>query len=103
MSKASFVDYSPECDFPIENLPYGVFSTKDDETPRIGVAIGDLILDLKKTNGVFEGPLLKPKIDVFKQTTLNDFMALGKPSWTEARQSLQSYLSKANSANRNKG
>ncbi|XP_065206192.1 fumarylacetoacetase [Planococcus citri] len=103
MSKTSFVDYSPDCDFPIENLPYGVFSTKDDGTPRIGVAIGDLILDLKKSNGVFQGPLLKGKTDVFKQTTLNDFMALGKPYWIEARQSLQSYLAKENSSNRNKG
>ena len=35
----------PDCDFPLNNLPYGVFSTAG-EAPRCGVAIGDMILDL---------------------------------------------------------
>ncbi|KAK7582578.1 hypothetical protein V9T40_014023 [Parthenolecanium corni] len=100
MPMQSFINYTPDCDFPIENLPYGVFSTSDDETPRIGVAIGDLILDLKKTPNVFMGPLLEKKQNVFKQTTLNDFMALGKPYWKEARTSLQSYLSAENHKNK---
>lgn len=36
------------CDFPIQNLPFGRFSTSSDAFPRIGVAIGDQILDLRK-------------------------------------------------------
>ena len=36
----------PETDFPIQNLPFGVFSTAADPAPRVGVAIGDQILDL---------------------------------------------------------
>ena len=36
------------CDFPIQNLPFGRFGTASDVTPRIGVAIGDRILDLRK-------------------------------------------------------
>lgn len=45
MPGKSFVQYSPDCPFPIENCPYGVFSTGD-KGPRPGVAIGDKILDL---------------------------------------------------------
>ncbi|MES2840339.1 MAG: fumarylacetoacetase [Pseudomonadota bacterium] len=36
------------CDFPIQNLPFGRFSVGNDARPRIGVAIGDQILDLRK-------------------------------------------------------
>ena len=36
----------PTSDFPIQNLPYGVFSAKDGLAPRVGVAIGDYVLDL---------------------------------------------------------
>jgi fumarylacetoacetase len=44
------------CDFPIQNLPLGVFSVAGD-TPRIGVAIGDSILDLRAAHqaGLLEG------------------------------------------------
>jgi fumarylacetoacetase len=38
----------PGCDFPIQNLPFGRFSTPHDPAPRIGVAIGAQILDLRK-------------------------------------------------------
>ncbi|MCS7023664.1 MAG: fumarylacetoacetase [Bryobacteraceae bacterium] len=37
----------PGCDFPIQNLPLGVYSTAVDPNPRPGVAIGDAILDLR--------------------------------------------------------
>ena len=37
---------APDCDFPLNNLPYGVFST-DGAQPRCGVAIGDSVLDLR--------------------------------------------------------
>lgn len=42
---ASFLDVPPEHDFSIHNLPYGIFSTPHTQ-PRVGVAIGDQILDL---------------------------------------------------------
>ena len=42
----SFIPVDPASDFPIQNLPYGVFSAKDGLAPRVGVAIGDYVLDL---------------------------------------------------------
>ncbi len=37
---------SPDTDFPIQNLPFGVFSRKGDSERRVGVAIGDQIVDI---------------------------------------------------------
>jgi hypothetical protein len=55
----SWVEYDPDTDFPLENLPYGVFSTPEDPQHRIGVAIGDSILDLSKVAHLLTGPLLQ--------------------------------------------
>ncbi|XP_046398911.1 fumarylacetoacetase [Ischnura elegans] len=89
----SFVKYPQDCDFPIENLPYGVFSTIGNASHRIGVAIGDQVLDLNAISHLFDGPLLREKQHVFKEPTLNAFMALGRPSWLEARNRLRTLLS----------
>lgn len=92
----SFVNYSADCDFPIENLPYGIFSTKNKPEKRIGVAIGDEILNLRAIAHYFDGPLLKNKQDVFHRDCLNDFMSLGRPAWLEVRSKLQELLSANN-------
>ena len=42
----SWVPVAPESHFPIQNLPYGVFRKKSGGNARIGVAIGDMVLDL---------------------------------------------------------
>ena len=39
----SWIAHEPETDFPIQNLPYGVFSTTSNTQPRCGVAIGDKV------------------------------------------------------------
>jgi fumarylacetoacetase len=39
---------SPDSDFPIQNLPFGVFSRKGEAEPRVGVAIGDQIVDVSE-------------------------------------------------------
>ena len=79
----------PNHPFPLNNLPYGVFSTKKDG-PRCGVRIGDVVLDLKamESEGYinFEG--------VFESSYWNDFIALGEEKWTELRQTLIEYLHK---------
>ncbi|KAL4859929.1 Fumarylacetoacetase [Chlorella vulgaris] len=80
--------------FSLRNLPYGIFSTAANPTPRPGVAIGAHVLDLAALSsaGLFSGPLLSSQAQCFQQTTLNSFMALGRPAWVEARQSLQRLL-----------
>nr|XP_028562392.1 fumarylacetoacetase [Podarcis muralis] len=89
----SFIAVDKDSDFPIQNLPYGVFSTKEQPRPRIGVAIGDQVLDLSAIKHLFDGPILSKQHHVFDQPTLNRFMALGWEAWTEARALLQKLLS----------
>lgn len=156
MTKQSFVDYSSSCDFPIENLPYGVFSTKDDvrfmknfylNWPHVREWCKDLVNNhvtlrrkhlvlgwlsvilywiWRKPKMYLKDHCLRRKIMfsnrlmlmllinvkynclmilkyIDLQTTLNDFMALGRPYWKEARQSLQSYLSIENNQHKNEG
>ena len=54
----SWVTVEKESHFPIQNLPYGVFSTDSESEHRIGVAIGNQVLDLSKIAHLFTGPLL---------------------------------------------
>lgn len=89
----SFIAVTTDSHFPIQNLPYGVFSTSDNLRHRIGVAIGDQILDLSIVKTLFTGPVLSQHQDVFDQPTLNAFMGLGRPAWQEARATLQKMLS----------
>lgn len=69
-------------DFPIQNLPYGVFSEADGP-PRVGVAIGDQILDLTAAEAA--GLLMTNPDLVFDQGTLNPFMALPQAVWRDTR------------------
>ncbi|KAJ1364894.1 hypothetical protein KIN20_025084 [Parelaphostrongylus tenuis] len=57
------------------------------------VAIGECILDLSVIAHLFDGPALKTHQNVFKQETLNDFMALPRTAWLEARSTIQKLLS----------
>ncbi|XP_045545422.1 fumarylacetoacetase [Salmo salar] len=91
--KMSFVKIDEKSDFSYHNLPYGVFSTPDNPRHRIGVAIGDQILDLSVIKSLFRGPVLSNQQDVFDQPTLNAFMGLGYEAWRETRRSLQQLLS----------
>uniref|UniRef100_A0A8C9S4R1 Fumarylacetoacetase n=2 Tax=Scleropages formosus TaxID=113540 RepID=A0A8C9S4R1_SCLFO len=89
----SFIKVDEKCDFSLHNLPYGVFSTADNPRRRIGVAIGDQILDLSEIKSLFTGPALAPHQHVFEEPTLNAFMGLGIQAWREARSALQYLLS----------
>ncbi|KAJ8247610.1 hypothetical protein GJAV_G00248270 [Gymnothorax javanicus] len=91
--KMSFIKVDERSDFSFHNLPYGVFSTPDNPRHRIGVAIGDQILDLSVVKSLFSGPVLSRHQDVFDQATLNAFMGLGYEAWNEARIFLQMLLS----------
>jgi len=92
----SWVPVPAESDFPLENLPYGVFSTASNTCPRIGVAIGESILDLSQISHLFTGPLLSRHQDVFKQSVLNPLMGLTRSCWAEARATISTLLSADN-------
>jgi fumarylacetoacetase len=89
----SFIPVDPKSDFPIQNLPYGVFSARG-LAPRVGVAIGDYILDLweLEQDGRFEA-LEDGELGVFSSPTLNRFMALGPKAWTATRARISELLS----------
>jgi fumarylacetoacetase len=89
----SFVDVPTGSDFPIHNLPYGIFRPSAGARPRIGVAIGDAVLDLSvlADRGLLSGSALGDGT-AFRKPTLNAFMALGRPAWQAARQSLTRLL-----------
>lgn len=70
-----------------------MFSTSDNQKHRIGVAIGDQILDLSVIRTLFVGPVMSKHQGVFDQSTLNAFMALGHEAWREARWTLKKLLS----------
>ena len=55
---ACIIPVTSASDFTLDNLPYGVFTTSSQVSGRIGVAIGDKILDLSKISKLFDGPLM---------------------------------------------
>jgi fumarylacetoacetase len=79
-------------DFPIQNLPLGIFRSRgSSDSPAVGVAIGDQILDLARsaaTLGVPTGKL----VDACTQPTLNQLMALGRPHWEALRAQVSGLL-----------
>ncbi|UCD61222.1 MAG: fumarylacetoacetase [Flavobacteriaceae bacterium] len=83
-SKKSWLEVAPDSDFPIQNIPFGVFLTRDDVI-TIGTRIGDYAIDLGALHqlGYFnEIPLTD---DIFLQDTLNDFISDGKKTWRLVR------------------
>ena len=80
--------------FPIQNLPYGVFRRPDYPGRHIGVAIGDMILDLRVSEAMALLPSLPAQVQTaLRSETLNDFMALGRSAWTATRTLVSHLLS----------
>ncbi|MEZ4649633.1 MAG: fumarylacetoacetase [Candidatus Eisenbacteria bacterium] len=97
----SFVPVEAESDFPIQNLPFGVFRPRGsgaDARPRAGVAIGDFIVDLSilATAGIFDGTPCAGEVrgenGVFSRPDLNGFAALGQEAWSAVRRTLSELL-----------
>jgi fumarylacetoacetase len=86
----SFIPVAPTSDFPIQNLPYGIFSAKDGLAPRIGVAIGDYVLDLWQLAQDCRFDIGEP--GVFAAAQLNPFMALGPKVWSSTRARISELL-----------
>ena len=77
----------PETDFPLNNLPYGVFS-REGEAARCGVALGAHVIDLAALE---QAGLLTPS--GFDQPSLNTFMTHGPKAWASVRARLIDLLS----------
>lgn len=89
----SFVPVAPDCHFPIQNLPYGVFSTPERQEARIGVRIGEFVLDLREMEhrGFFRDVFGEEH--VLCKRSLNKFMGRGREVWRAVRQTLTRLLS----------
>lgn len=90
----SWVIGANDSPYNIHNLPYGVFTTSDNPDPRIGVRIGDYILDMKLA--VLSGNCQDcPTCSAMQDQVLNRFMALGREMWTKVRGQIQQMLSES--------
>lgn len=108
MAATTFVNVPENSDFPIQNLPYGIFSTADNvrikifnyskkilllryfkANRRIGVAIGEQILDLSTVASFYPEHVR----DALKSDVLNQLMALGYEAWGQVREITKDLLS----------
>ncbi|APG45725.1 fumarylacetoacetase [Phaeobacter porticola] len=80
---------NPSHPFPLNNLPYGVFSTADSD-PRCGVAIGDMILDLQAAEA--EGLVQLNDEPLFEMPYWNEVMEEGPAVWAALRDRLTALL-----------
>jgi fumarylacetoacetase len=83
-NRKSWLDVPDNSDFPIQNIPFGVFLTKENIV-TVGTRIGDYAIDLGALQQLdyFEGIELTD--DMFMQDTLNDFISDGKKTWRLVR------------------
>lgn len=94
-SRKSWIEVPNDSDFPIQNIPFGVFITKDDVI-TIGTRIGDCAIDMGALQQLnyFEGIELTD--DMFMQDTLNDFISDGKKTWRLVRNRLSELFDETN-------
>jgi fumarylacetoacetase len=94
-NRKSWIEVPNDSDFPIQNIPFGVFITKDDVI-TIGTRIGDSAIDMGALQQLnyFEGIELTD--DMFMQDTLNDFISDGKKTWRLVRNRLAELFDETN-------
>lgn len=95
-NRKSWLEVAEDSDFPIQNIPFGVFITSEDIV-TIGTRIGDYAIDLAALHqlGYFENINLTD--DIFLQDTLNDFISSGRKTWREVRNRLADIFDSNNS------
>lgn len=84
----------PGADFPLHNLPYCLFRRRgSQEAPRLGVGIGDTILELKKCaeEGFFDD-VDDETLDALCEPTFNALLARGSEVWASLRKSIMLML-----------
>lgn len=95
-NRKSWVDVPKDSDFPIQNIPFGIYK-KEGKQSAVATRIGDTVIDLGilADLGYFETTGIKD-IRVFKQKTLNSFIALGKETTNAVRDTVAEIFDKAN-------
>ena len=83
-NRKSWIEVASHSDFPIQNIPFGIFKTSN-KTICVGSRIGDYAIDLNALHKLnyFDGITLDR--DIFNKESLNDFLKLGKPIWRQVR------------------
>jgi fumarylacetoacetase len=76
---SSWVAGADGTDFPVQNLPFGVFEPAG-QAPRVGVALGESVLDLARLDVPYRAD--------FEHGSLNPFLARGRAAWTEVREAI---------------
>ncbi|MGI9666935.1 MAG: fumarylacetoacetase [Acidimicrobiia bacterium] len=97
-NQSSWVDVPAGSDFPIQNLPYGVFT--DAAGTRCGVAIGEAVLDLAESEsaGVFSNTGLEP--GTFRSASLNSYLGHARGVWSTVRSRIVELLDAENGEGR---
>ena len=86
-----WINIDKNSDFSIHNLPFGIFSV-DNSEKKIGIAIGDLIIDLSQLSALGLFKTIDFDYQVLKSNYLNDFISLGKEITVELRHLIQKEL-----------
>ena len=92
----SWVEVSADSDFPIQNLPFGVFKTKTNTRPRVCTRIGDFIVDLVVLDHLSMLDDCEISHSVFDNQYINDLMFLGKEKTRGLRNCLSDILKEGN-------
>jgi len=86
---AAWLGLAPDHPFGLQTLPYGSFTTLDRPTePRIGVAVGDRVLDLTAASY----RLIAARADLFRSGRLNQFLEAGDMAWAQVRTAITRWL-----------
>lgn len=89
MKLESWIEIPESCDFPLENLPYGIAKLSNEKTVAV-TRIGDTIIDLQSLSALNAFSDLKiDNADIFNQPVLNNFIELGKDLHVKVRERLQ--------------
>jgi len=100
-NRKSWLNVSKDSDFPIQNIPFGVFLTKDN-IMTIGTRIGDYAIDLSALHQLGYFKDIELTDDVFLQDRLNDFIAHGRGIWRQVRNRIADLFDVENTKLQNK-
>lgn len=93
MKLESWIEIPESCDFPLENLPYGIAKLSNEKAVAV-TRIGDTIIDLQSLSALNAFSDLKiENADIFNQPVLNNFIELGKDLHVKVRERLQEIFS----------